>query len=176
MAQWHSWTCCKQSKGWRGFAPFNPSTFRNIALLTHFLRQRFFKILLKSSDIIFTKPIQFSKNLVVSQTFSISSLKFLLKLASHYEKLQNVSQVFHSRWETLDSWFFSMGSCRTSDLFPTCQWTIAELCGHKFAILSVDSCGTKLTWFRTFCPASTPATCLWTIAEVVYRHKFGDCS
>ncbi len=34
--------CCKQSKGWRGEAPFNLSTFRNSFLLTHFLRQRFF--------------------------------------------------------------------------------------------------------------------------------------
>ncbi len=35
----------------------------------------------------------------VARTCSISSLKFLLKLASHYEKLQNMSQVFHPRWE-----------------------------------------------------------------------------
>ncbi len=35
----------------------------------------------------------------VSRTFSVSSLEFLLKLASHYEKLR--SQVFHPRRERL---------------------------------------------------------------------------
>ncbi len=64
----------------------------------------------------------------VSRTFSISSLKFPLKLASHYEKLQNMSQVFHPRWKTIDLRFLSVGSCRTSDLFLTCLCTIAELC------------------------------------------------
>ncbi len=49
----------------------------------------------------------------VSRTFSISSLKFLQKLASHYEKLQNMSQIFHLQWETIDLRFLSMGSRRT---------------------------------------------------------------
>ncbi len=64
----------------------------------------------------------------VSRTFSISSSKFLLKLSSHFKKLLNMSQVFHLRWETIGLQFWSMGSCRTNDLFPTCLWTIAELC------------------------------------------------
>ncbi len=64
----------------------------------------------------------------VSGTFSISSLKFLLKLASYYKKLQNMSQIFHPQWETIGLRFLPMGSCRTSDLFPTCLWTIGELC------------------------------------------------
>ncbi len=74
----------------------------------------------------------------VSQTFSISSLKFLLKLASHYEKLRNISEVFHLWWETVDLWFL---------------WVVAEqaICSqlvneqsqnfvyrHKFTILSTS--------------------------------------
>ncbi len=70
----------------------------------------------------------------VSGTFSVSSLKFLLKLVSHYKKLQNMSQVFYPRWETIDSRFLSTDSCRTSDLFPTCLRAIAEL-----SILDISS-------------------------------------
>ncbi len=58
----------------------------------------------------------------------LSSLKFLFKLASHYEKLQNMSEIFHPWGETIDLWFLFMGSCRTWNLFQTCVWTIAELC------------------------------------------------
>ncbi len=36
----------------------------------------------------------------------------------------------------------------------------------KFSTLSIDCRGTNPTWSRTFCHTSTPATCLWTIAEV----------
>ncbi len=63
----------------------------------------------------------------VLRTFSKSSWKFLLKLASHYKKLQNMSRVFHQRWKTIDSRFLSMGGCETSDLFLICLRTIAEL-------------------------------------------------
>ncbi len=83
----------------------------------------------KSRNIIFTKLVKiFEKFDVVSRTVSISSLKFLVKLVSHYEKLQNMSQVFHPRWETINLRFLSMGTCRTSELFSTCLCTITELC------------------------------------------------
>ncbi len=29
VAQWHSWTCCKQSKGWRGLRSFQPLFLRS---------------------------------------------------------------------------------------------------------------------------------------------------
>ncbi len=77
----------------------------------------------------------------VSQTFSISSLKFLHKPASHYEKSQNMSLVFHPQWEAIDLQFLSS------------LWVVAEqaICSqlvyeqsqnfvytHKFAILSTS--------------------------------------
>ncbi len=43
-----------------------------------------------------------------------------------------MSQVFYPWWETVDLWFLSTGSYRTSNLFPTWLWTMPEL-------LSVDT-------------------------------------
>ncbi len=63
----------------------------------------------------------------VSQTFSISSLKFLLKLTSHQKVVEHIS-CFPSTMGDLDWRFLSMGSYKTSNLFSTCLWTIAELC------------------------------------------------
>ncbi len=102
---------------------------RKFLFVSTMLYNHFFFILLKSCVIIFYKIYKiFEKFDGVSRTLSVSSLKFFLKPASQYEKLQNISQVFHPRRETIDLWFLSMGSCRTNYLFSTCLWTIAELC------------------------------------------------
>ncbi len=50
-------------------------------------------------------------------------------------------------------------------LVHTCRQN-PRLSIDKLPILSVDCCGTNLTWSGTFCHASTHATCLWTIAEL----------
>ncbi len=90
--------------------------------------QSFFFNLTKIMRHSFYKTYKIFEKFEVLRTFSISSLMFLLKLASHYKKLQNMSQVFHPQWETIDLQFLSLSSCRTSDLFQTCLWTIAEVC------------------------------------------------
>ncbi len=48
-----------------------------------------------------------------------------LKTHPYHEKLHNMYQVFYPRRETTELRFLSAGSCSTSDLFPTCLWTIA---------------------------------------------------
>ncbi len=84
----------------------------------------------------------------VIRTFSISSLKFFLKLASHIKKLRNMCQVFHLRWETINLRFLFMGSRRTSNLFPTCLRTIVKLMSlGKVLRLFIDKLGTN----RLFC-------------------------
>ncbi len=61
-------------------------------------------------------------------------------------------------------------------LVHTCGQNL-RLSIDKSPILSVDCCGTNPTLYRTFCHRSTPATCLWTVAELfLYRHKFAILS
>ncbi len=46
---------------------------------------------------------QFSdRDCVTDRVSLLGPLKFLLKLPSYYDKLQNMSEVFHPQWETIN--------------------------------------------------------------------------
>ncbi len=60
-----------------------------------------------------------------------------------------------------------------SGLVHTCRQN-PRLSTDKLRILSVDCCGTNPTWSGTFCHASTPATCPWTIAELCLHTQVRD--
>ncbi len=68
-------------------------------------------------------------------------------------------------------WFYQ--SSNVLSLVHTCRQN-PWLSTDKSPILSVDCCGTNLTWFRTFCSSSTPATCLRTIAELCLKTQVRD--
>ncbi len=74
-------------------------------------------------------------------------------------------QVSESQSILVASWFEFHRVSTTLGLVHTCRQNL-RLTEDKSPILSVDCCGTNPTWSGIFCRASTPATCLWTIAEL----------
>ncbi len=61
-------------------APFNPSTFRNIALLTHFLRQRFLIFCNVLWCCVFTHPLKIFENFQKLQN------RYLLKISGKFSQ------------------------------------------------------------------------------------------
>ncbi len=92
-SQWHSWTCYKLKEA----LPPSPrtSTVQNIALLTHFLRQRFFKLRSTSNKLLNkTKKTCQYLNFISSYEFSsfeflvCQNLKFFWKITNMNRSLQ----------------------------------------------------------------------------------------
>ncbi len=76
------------------------------------------------------------------------------------------SAIFWSAWNNFYPKFESHSrTVSFLGLVHTCRqnpWLSVD----KSPILPVDCCGTNPTWSETFYHESTPATCLWTIAEL----------
>ncbi len=122
-------------------------------LLTQFHNYFFFNLTKIMRHYLYKTYKIFKKFNGISRTFSINSLKFLIK-PSQYENFQNMSKVFHPRWETIDLRFLSMVSCRTISLFPTCLWTFAKLlqvCTNPNKLLPTKFCIENYVFFRLDC-------------------------